>query len=358
MHDEGKGEVMEKQGELFAKAARYAVSMTRGLNPGELQFPCQVDRDESEHLLEILTDAGVLRKDGQIKQWHPAMTTQELEEFLASQQAGATEPEAADSEQGDATGVDEQAHRHNSDDEAVEDDTVELRLEQIQVRDDLRVREKISSTLVKEYAAAIRSGEELPAVTVFQSGEDFWLTDGSHRYAAAEQAGKHIIKCVVRRGNYMEALAHAAGANRRHGLRMSRADKQRAIGLLLLCEEHRDESDRVLADIAGVDHKTVAKRRSEMVTSGEIPQSEERTGRDGRKLRNPKARNRQGVPAKWVQQIPKRVEKLRDEKWADIEKMSPEQRRQINLEVTRAVESLEQLHSDIHNIETATDAAA
>ncbi len=44
------------------------------------------------------------------------------------------------------------------------------------------------------------------------------------------------------------------------------------------------KSDRQIAEHVGVDHKTVSRYRSQLAPTGEIPQSPERTGRDGRTI--------------------------------------------------------------------------
>ena len=59
------------------------------------------------------------------------------------------------------------------------------------------------------------------------------------------------------------------GANAKHGLRRTHADKRKAIATLLADNEWSKWSDRKIAGAAGCDHKTVGKIRREL--TGEIP---------------------------------------------------------------------------------------
>lgn len=146
--------------------------------------------------------------------------------------------------------------------------SVELKLSEIedggaQMRVEMRVE------TVNEYAEDMLEGASFPAIVVYFDGEKYWLGDGYHRLEAARKIGRDTIQAEVRDGSQRDAVLHGIGANANHGLRRSHADKRRAVERLLTDPEWARWSDRKLAKVAKVDHKTVAKIRREL--SGEIP---------------------------------------------------------------------------------------
>lgn len=157
---------------------------------------------------------------------------------------------------------------------------VRIALEALTVDPGLQTRAAMNDATVAEYAEALLAGEVLPAVVVFRDGEGIWLADGFHRVAAAKHAGLADIEAVVHDGGRREAMLHAVGANARHGLRRTNADKRRAVELLLADAEWSRWSDRAIAEKCGVDHKTVGAIRAGL--TGEIPQCSTRHGADGR----------------------------------------------------------------------------
>ncbi len=125
----------------------------------------------------------------------------------------------------------------------------------------LQARVSLNAAAVCDYAEVL---DELPPVELYldQNGA-FWVGDGNHRIAAATRAGRATIKARVRRGTRRDALLHAVGANVKHGLRRSNADKRRAVRLVLDDKEWRDQSDRWTANKCGVSHPFVASLRRE-----------------------------------------------------------------------------------------------
>ena len=146
-----------------------------------------------------------------------------------------------------------------------------------------QVRAEMNAATVEDYAAALADGAAFPPVVVFFDGERHWLADGFHRVAAHEAAGVEDVLAEVRQGTREDALWFALSANKRHGLPMSNADKQRAVKLALAARP--GEGDRAIAAHVGVSHHTVARVRGEIVPHpvGQVAQlPTTRTGKDGK----------------------------------------------------------------------------
>lgn len=135
---------------------------------------------------------------------------------------------------------------------------------------------EISQNVVVEYADAIGRGETLPPPVAFYDGQDYWLADGFHRAAAVRQIGNPFMLCEIRQGTRRDAVLFSVGANSRHGLPRTNADKRRGILTLLNDPEWITWSDGKIAKQCHVDPKTVAAIRSEITP--EI-QSDERPRR-------------------------------------------------------------------------------
>lgn len=147
----------------------------------------------------------------------------------------------------------------------------------IRLDGDTQPREQIDEATVAEYAEAMRDGASFPAVTVFNDGSSRWLADGFHRFHATRAAGLPTILIEEHAGTRRDAVLYGFGANVRHGLRESRADKRRKIEVMLRDAEWVLWSDREIARKCGVSDKTVGAVRAELVASAEIPQIDVRT---------------------------------------------------------------------------------
>lgn len=122
-------------------------------------------------------------------------------------------------------------------------------------------RAQLDPTAVAEYAEAMLAGEQLPPVTVFHDGADYWLADGFHRVKAAEQAGLAEIAVDVRQGDRRAAILFSTGVNAEHGLRRTNADKRRAVDVLMRDPQWSQWSDREIARQCKVGHPLVAEMR-------------------------------------------------------------------------------------------------
>jgi len=138
-----------------------------------------------------------------------------------------------------------------------------------------QMRAEMRDETVHDYASDMLNGVVFPPVVVFHDGNDYWLGDGFHRVAAARKIDREMVLAEVRQGTARDALLHGIGSNAAHGLRRTQADKRRAVERLLKDPEWARWSDRKIAEVAKVDHKTVGTIRREL--TGEFP-TPKRTG--------------------------------------------------------------------------------
>jgi hypothetical protein len=156
----------------------------------------------------------------------------------------------------------------------------------ITVDTELQTRASMNPETVAEYAEALAAGIQLPPVVVYRDDDGaLLLADGFHRVAAAKRAGLSEFDAVTHEGGRRAALLHAVGANARHGLRRTNADKRRCAELLLRDSEWRERSDAWIAQQCGVNDKTVAAVRAALVSTSEVPECPTRKAADGRQMR-------------------------------------------------------------------------
>lgn len=139
-----------------------------------------------------------------------------------------------------------------------------LRLADLRRDGGTQPRAELDAATVTEYAEAMAAGAAFPPVTVFFDGQAYWLADGFHRVAAAEQRGWAEIAADVRQGDRRAAVLHSTGVNADHGLRRTNADKRRAVDVLLRDAEWGQWSDREIARQCKVHHELVGRMRQEL----------------------------------------------------------------------------------------------
>jgi hypothetical protein len=132
-----------------------------------------------------------------------------------------------------------------------------------------QIRVEMRAETVNDYANDMLDGAVFPPVIVFDDGHDLWLAEGYHRVEANRKIGRETIVAEIKKGSARDAVLYGIGANAEHGLRRTQADKRRAVERLLRDPEWARWSDRKLAEIAKVDHKTIGAIRKER--SGEFP---------------------------------------------------------------------------------------
>jgi hypothetical protein len=128
--------------------------------------------------------------------------------------------------------------------------------------------------VIGEYAELMKSGVDLPPLTVFFDGNDYWLADGFHRFAAARRAfPERPLECDVQQGTLADAQWFSYGVNKTHGLRRTNEDKERVVKAALAHRNAEHLSNVQIAEHCGVDEKTVRNYRQpkDLSASSEIP---------------------------------------------------------------------------------------
>lgn len=150
-----------------------------------------------------------------------------------------------------------------------------VKLANIERDTSIQCRATLDTATINEYAERMTEGDKFPPVVLFGTNAKAWIGDGWHRVMATDQIGALDIDAEIRPGGRIDALKHAFGANKGHGLKRTNADKRYCVEIA--CREFPAVSSRQIAEMCGVDHKTVESVRG----IGEIPQST-RTTSDGR----------------------------------------------------------------------------
>lgn len=119
------------------------------------------------------------------------------------------------------------------------------------------------------------SAAAFPPIVVHRS--TMQLIDGWHRLRAAEQRGDSTVAAVFFDGSPAEVFVLAVKLNAAHGLPLSLADRKAAA--LRILSMHPSWSDRSIAALAGISHKTVGAIRER--STGEIPQPTSRMASNG-----------------------------------------------------------------------------
>lgn len=179
------------------------------------------------------------------------------------------------------------------------ENVVEVRTDRIAIVPELQTRVAIDEGTVEDYRLALENGAKFPPIDIARLGPDGKLAvvSGHHRLLAHRAAGRQEIKCYVRDEikNVSQALEFATKANREHGLRPSLKDRQHNLRQWFNHYRLANKSDRAIAAVVGVDHKTVAVLREKLVSTGEFPSSAKRIGADG-KARGVKSKPEKAVP--------------------------------------------------------------
>src|SRR5262245_6103638 len=130
--------------------------------------------------------------------------------------------------------------------------------------------------VIEDYADGYRSGGPMPPGVVFRDQKGVnWLADGFQRLEAAKKAGFTKAEFDVYSGEFEDAKLYAAGANQKHGLRRTNADKRRAVRFVL--EVKPNWSNTQIGQHVGVTHVFVGNARAEVAAAEEASQDEDET---------------------------------------------------------------------------------
>lgn len=154
---------------------------------------------------------------------------------------------------------------------------IKLPLDAIRVDGGTQSRCHLDNRVIEEYARDLANEEPFPAVVVFSDGKDHWLADGFHRYHAHQAACLSVVLAEIHLGTQRGALLYSLGANAKHGLRRTNADKKNAVQTMLSDLEWGRWSDSKVAQACGVHHSTVAHHRFSLAESASEKPSEDRT---------------------------------------------------------------------------------
>ena len=178
--------------------------------------------------------------------------------------------------------------------------TQSVALNRITLETSLQIRQELNQEVVEEYALAMarKPSPPFPPVVLFESGGKYFLADGFHRFRAAAKAGLDRIEAEIHRGSKTDALRFALGANARHGLRLSNADKRRAAALAI--HKWPDLSNRELGKICGCSHNFIREMRAPLELSSDSSCTPAvRIGADGKRRKLPAGRKRVTASRVW-----------------------------------------------------------
>lgn len=141
-----------------------------------------------------------------------------------------------------------------------------LDVDNIRIDGGTQARSELNEAVVAQYADAIAAGEKLPPVVTFFDGTDHWLADGFHRLFAHKKLEIIEIDAEIHSGTRRDAVLYSVGANRKHGLPPSNADKRKAVELLLNDAEWSKWSQHKIASTCGVSAGFVSKLVGELAS--------------------------------------------------------------------------------------------
>ncbi|RHX84735.1 chromosome partitioning protein ParB [Leptospira stimsonii] len=132
----------------------------------------------------------------------------------------------------------------------------------------------------KLYTSISKIGVKDPLRGYFGENRKFLVLSGANRLEISTKLNFETLDIeVYEGGSRQEKIDFALGENleRRH---LTNNQKRKIAEWKL--RNSPEESDRVIAKKAGVDHKTVSTIRKRLESGGEIPHLEKRKGRDGK----------------------------------------------------------------------------
>ena len=163
-----------------------------------------------------------------------------------------------------------------------------LSLNQIRLDGGTQPRTALNVECIARYERDMREGVQFDPIEVVYDGAEYWCWDGFHRCNAARRAGLQDIEANITQGTLDDAQWLSVGANKRHGLPRSNADKMQAVCVALRHPMGAELSDGAIAEHVGVSQPFVGKVRRSIAATHNGFVSPARTGRDGRTINTAK----------------------------------------------------------------------
>ena len=189
-------------------------------------------------------------------------------------------------------------------------DTTPLAIDLIQVLGTVQPRQTLNEDAIADYAAlyAPDSKHTLPPLRVFQDGDRYILSRGFHRYTAAQRAKRGSLPCEVIKGTERDAILDAMQDNAEHGVRLTPADKRKAVNRLLDDPEWGKLTQAKVAELANgsprfvqmlvAERKPKSPPENNMRTCASGPEEGEKTiGKDGKERPKTKPGVKGGIAA-------------------------------------------------------------
>ena len=145
---------------------------------------------------------------------------------------------------------------------------IELDTNRIERAKKLQGRAFLDPHVVADYAKLMEEGVQFPPVRVWFDGEIYWLSDGFHRVAAAEQLQASKISAQIFEGSFTDAQWDSYGSNVTHGLRRTREDVELIVGRALGHPNGIQWSTNQIAKHVGVPETTIRRWRKHLSSSG------------------------------------------------------------------------------------------
>lgn len=150
-----------------------------------------------------------------------------------------------------------------------------IKLKEIRLDGDTQQRVEINEEILSEYSEAMKCGAKFPPITAFFDGVSYWLADGFHRFHAQVATGFVDTECEILEGTKRDAKLFSFGANRNHGLRLTNADKNKSVSVMLNDSEWSAWPDEKIAKQCGVSREFVNRLRNRLkVTSQGVIRSQ------------------------------------------------------------------------------------
>lgn len=145
----------------------------------------------------------------------------------------------------------------------------DLQIDRIRRDGRTQSRLKLDQNIIRDYAELMRIGARFPPINVWFDGASYWVSDGFHRIAAAEECRRRTISAKVFRGDLSDAQWSSYASNAAHGLRRTKADIEAIIANALDHPSARRLSTNQIAKHIGVPEATLRRWRKRLSSSGD-----------------------------------------------------------------------------------------